>query len=81
MAKAKVVGWTLAGLVAVLLFFVFCVVAIEFILGPQKQFYGDRFLANTPNDPALLEALEEKELIGTDGRVSVQNGAALFEPA
>ena len=40
-----------------------------------------RFLANTPADPGLLEALEEIELIGTTGTVHHKDGKSLFTPA
>jgi len=42
---------------------------------------GDRFLANTPNDPRLLESLEACELIGTRGRVRSSDGTNEFLPA
>ncbi len=40
-----------------------------------------RFLANTPADPELLEALAAQELIGTKGRVRQEAGKSIFDPA
>jgi acetyl-CoA C-acetyltransferase len=42
---------------------------------------GQRFLANTPSDPLLLEALEAHELVGTRGRLSHADGLTRFDPA
>lgn len=41
---------------------------------------GERFLANTPSDPELLENLESVELIGTGGDVSTEGGISEFRP-
>jgi acetyl-CoA C-acetyltransferase len=40
-----------------------------------------RFLANTSSDPTLLEDLESREIVGTQGRVEFRDGANLFDPA
>ena len=42
---------------------------------------NERFLANTPVDPDLLEALEKVELVGTKGRVEHLNGKNIYHPA
>lgn len=42
---------------------------------------GERFLANTPSDPALLETLEASELIGVRGEVRTRDGQSEFQPA
>lgn len=39
-----------------------------------------RFLANTPDDPAVLEGLEAREGIGVRGRVSTADGTNRFDP-
>ncbi len=41
---------------------------------------GERFLANTPSDPELLEELEREELVGTTGRVDSDGDTPLFQP-
>jgi acetyl-CoA C-acetyltransferase len=41
---------------------------------------GQRFVANTPDDRALLAALAAEELCGVEGRVEVVNGTGKFEP-
>jgi acetyl-CoA C-acetyltransferase len=41
---------------------------------------GERFLANTPDDPDLLEGLEAIEVIGTNGRVENIDGKNEFRP-
>lgn len=42
---------------------------------------NERFLANTPPDPALLADLEETELIGTRGRVRHEDGQNVYDPS
>ncbi|MEE9609021.1 MAG: acetyl-CoA acetyltransferase [Myxococcota bacterium] len=42
---------------------------------------GGRFLANTPDDRALLEALVAKEAVGRVGAVTHRDGANLFDPS
>jgi len=42
---------------------------------------GERFLANLPDDRALLEAFEAAERVGTPGRVMSVEGRHRFEPA
>ena len=41
---------------------------------------GRRFVANTPDDRGVLEALMEREAIGCAGTVSCHDGMNLFEP-
>src|SRR5262245_6747264 len=41
---------------------------------------GRRFLAHTPDDRALFEAMTAREAIGWSGRVSVHDGVGRFEP-
>jgi len=41
---------------------------------------GRRFLANTPDDRAVLESLMAREGVGRTGVVSSSNGANCFEP-
>jgi acetyl-CoA C-acetyltransferase len=41
---------------------------------------GDRFLANTPNDPELLESLESEEVIGITGHVESVDAKNVFRP-
>jgi acetyl-CoA C-acetyltransferase len=41
---------------------------------------GERFIANTPEDRTLLEALVERELCGSNGKVECQDGVGLFTP-
>jgi acetyl-CoA C-acetyltransferase len=41
---------------------------------------GRRFLANTPEDRAVLEALEAEEGVGRAGRVETADGIARFDP-
>jgi acetyl-CoA C-acetyltransferase len=41
---------------------------------------GRRFLANTPEDPSLAEALAATDAIGLEGVVSHSGGVNLFEP-
>ena len=40
----------------------------------------ERFLANTPDDPSLLDELERIELIGTKGRVRSEAGRSIYSP-
>ena len=42
---------------------------------------GARFIANTPDDRASLEALAAEEAIGRKGRVSGEDGAHTFDPS
>ncbi len=42
---------------------------------------GRRFVANTPDDRALLEDLVASEAVGREGRVRVEDGRNLFDPA
>jgi acetyl-CoA C-acetyltransferase len=42
---------------------------------------GERFVANTPDDRALLEALVERELCGAKGKVECRDGIGRFVPA
>lgn len=42
---------------------------------------GCRFVANTPSDRALLEAVEARELVGAPGRLSHTDGLTRFDPA
>jgi acetyl-CoA C-acetyltransferase len=42
---------------------------------------GRRFLANTPEDPGLAEALAASEAIGLEGVVSHAGGVNLFDPS
>src|SRR5262249_7599984 len=41
---------------------------------------GRRFLAQTPDDRALFEAMTAREAIGWPGRVSVRDGVGRFDP-
>src|SRR5262249_59346076 len=41
---------------------------------------GRRFLARTPHDRALFEAMTAREAIGWPGRVSVRAGVGPFDP-
>jgi acetyl-CoA C-acetyltransferase len=41
---------------------------------------GERFVANTPHDRSLLEALAAREVCGTQGEVAVRDGLGHFEP-
>jgi acetyl-CoA C-acetyltransferase len=41
---------------------------------------GRRFLADTPDDPAVLGGLETREGVGVRGRVATADGAARFDP-
>ena len=41
---------------------------------------GRRFLADTPDDPAVLGGLETHEAVGRRGRVAIADGAARFDP-
>lgn len=41
---------------------------------------GERFVANTPNDRSLLEALATREMCGTEGEVAVRDGLGRFDP-
>jgi acetyl-CoA C-acetyltransferase len=49
------------------------------ILGRLES--GQRFVANTPHDRALLEALVARELCGAAGKVECQDGLGCFTPA
>ena len=42
---------------------------------------GERFIANTPNDVALLEAIVGREMIGTRGKVTHADGLNRFDPS
>jgi len=42
---------------------------------------GERFLANTPDDRASLEALLVGEAVGRAGKLSVHDGHCRFEPS
>jgi acetyl-CoA C-acetyltransferase len=42
---------------------------------------GRRFVANTPDDRALLEAFVAVENVGRGGRVRAQDGRNVFDPA
>ena len=42
---------------------------------------GERFIANTPSDPALIEELVARERIGTSGRVTHRGDLNTFTPA
>jgi acetyl-CoA C-acetyltransferase len=42
---------------------------------------GARCLANTPPDPTLLAELESRELIGSKGHVTLEDGNPIFTPA
>jgi acetyl-CoA C-acetyltransferase len=48
-------------------------------IGRQED--GRRFLANTPDDPSLLEALVAEELVGRRGRLTHADGRTTFDPA
>lgn len=41
---------------------------------------GRRFIANTPDDPGLLQDMVDRDLIGTTGHVRHDNGLNLFVP-
>jgi len=41
---------------------------------------GERFVANTPQDAALLEALVDRELCGVYGKVECRDGVGCFTP-
>jgi len=41
---------------------------------------GARFIANTPNHPAVLEDLESRDALGRPGVVRTENGRNLFTP-
>ncbi len=41
---------------------------------------GRRFIANTPDDPALLSEMTRNEIIGAAGRVRTDNGQSVFTP-
>jgi acetyl-CoA C-acetyltransferase len=45
-----------------------------------RQANGRRFLANTPDDPALLEAFAAKEQVGARGRVAAGEERNVFDP-
>ena len=42
---------------------------------------GERFLAETPDDTALLEAIVAREMVGAEGKVSQVDGHHRFDPA
>lgn len=42
---------------------------------------GTRFIANTPNDAALLADLEMRDALGRSGTVQSENGRSVFVPA
>jgi acetyl-CoA C-acetyltransferase len=42
---------------------------------------GERFVANTPQDRALLEAIVARELCGAPGKVECRDGLGCFTPA
>ena len=41
---------------------------------------GRRFIANTPDDPVLLQEMVDKDLIGASGRVSNKDGRNVLVP-
>jgi acetyl-CoA C-acetyltransferase len=41
---------------------------------------GTRFIANTPEDPALLAAMTAQDMLGAPGRVTTTDGHAVFVP-
>ena len=41
---------------------------------------GSRFIANTPNDPALLQRMTEEDHLGAAGRVRSTDGLNIFTP-
>ena len=41
---------------------------------------NSRFIANTPNDPALLEDMTSKDYLGAKGKVSSAEGINVFTP-
>jgi acetyl-CoA C-acetyltransferase len=41
---------------------------------------GSRFLADTPDDPAVLQGLVTREAVGLRGRVTTTDGAGRFDP-
>lgn len=41
---------------------------------------GRRFIANTPEDPALLEDMTRRDYLGASGRVTTADGLAVFTP-
>ena len=41
---------------------------------------GRRFIANTPEDPALLEDMTRRDYLGAGGRVTTTDGLAVFTP-
>jgi acetyl-CoA C-acetyltransferase len=49
------------------------------ILGRLES--GERFIANTPDDRTLLEALVQRELCGAQGKVECRDGLGRFTPA
>jgi acetyl-CoA C-acetyltransferase len=49
------------------------------VLGRTQS--GERFLANTPDDRASLEALLAREAVGRSGKLSSHDGHVRFEPA
>jgi acetyl-CoA C-acetyltransferase len=49
------------------------------VLGRSDE--GRRFMANTPDDRALLESFAAVEDVGREGRLSVVDGHQVFEPA
>jgi acetyl-CoA C-acetyltransferase len=42
---------------------------------------GERFLANTPDDRALLESFAASEQVGARGRLTSEDGHCLYDPA
>lgn len=41
---------------------------------------GSRFIANTPDDPALLQAMVKQDMMGATGRVRTEDGRNIFVP-
>ena len=41
---------------------------------------GRRFIANTPDDPGLLQDMVDRDLIGEAGRVTHADGRNVFAP-
>ena len=48
------------------------------LFGPLGD--GDRFIANTPDDPRLLQDMVDRDMIGASGRVTSKDGINIFSP-
>ena len=42
---------------------------------------GRRFIANTPDDPTLLQNMIDQDFMGAEGKVTNSEGKNVFEPS